>query len=283
MLIKKAVASVMAVATFAAVFTACDKDRVKNPSDTNGPDTSVQSEEGQGDPAAAKKFIVGFDQDFPPMGFVDDNNEYVGFDLDLAKEAASRMGMEFVAQPIAWDSKDMELGSGNIDCIWNGFTISGREDKYTWTEAYMINDQVVVVKNDSDIKSLSDLAGKTVAVQKDSSGLAALNDNADLKNSFGQLIEMDTYLNALMELEMGSIDAIVMDEIVARYEIQTSGKPFKVLDEAVASEEYGVGFLLGNTELRDQVQKVLEDMAADGTMAKISEKWFGTDVTIIGK
>ena len=283
MLIKKAVASVMAVATFAAVFTACDKDRVKNPSDTNGPDTSVQSEEGQGDPAAAKKFIVGFDQDFPPMGFVNENNEYVGFDLDLAKEAASRMGMEFVAQPIAWDSKDMELGSGNIDCIWNGFTISGREDKYTWTEAYMINDQVVVVKNDSDIKSLADLAGKTVAVQKDSSGLAALNDNADLTNSFGQLIEMESYLNALMELEMGSVDAIVMDEIVARYEIQTSGKPFKVLDEAVASEEYGVGFLLGNTELRDQVQKVLEDMAADGTMAKISEKWFGTDVTIIGK
>ena len=282
MLIKKAVASVMAVATFAAVFTACDKDRM-GPSDTNGPDASVQSEEGQGDPAAAKKFIVGFDQDFPPMGFVDSNNEYVGFDLDLAKEAASRMGMEFVAQPIAWDSKDMELESGNIDCIWNGFTISGREDKYTWSEAYMINDQVVVVKNDSDIKSLADLAGKTVAVQKDSSGLAALNDNADLKNSFGELVEMESYLNALMELEMGSIDAIVMDEIVARYEIQTSGKPFKVLDEAVASEEYGVGFLLGNEALRDQVQKVLEDMAADGTMAKISEKWFGTDVTIIGK
>lgn len=282
MLIKKAVASVMAVATFAAVFTACDKDRVKDPSDTNGPDVSSEAE-SQSVPAADNKFVVGFDQDFPPMGFVDDNNEYVGFDLDLAKEAASRLGMEFVAQPIAWDSKDMELGSGNIDCIWNGFTISGREDKYTWTEAYMINDQVVVVKNDSDIKSLADLAGKTVAVQKDSSGLAAINDNADLKNSFGQLIEMESYLNALMELEMGSIDAIVMDEIVARYEIQTSGKPFKVLDEAVASEEYGVGFLLGNTELRDQVQKVLEDMAADGTMAKISEKWFGTDVTIIGK
>lgn len=283
MLIKKAVASVMAVATFAAVFTACDKGRFEFVNGTNEPNTSVQSEVGQGDPATSKKFIVGFDQDFPPMGFVDSNNEYVGFDLDLAKEAASRMGMEFVAQPIAWDSKDMELESGNIDCIWNGFTISGREDKYTWSEAYMINDQVVVVKNDSDIKSLSDLAGKTVAVQKDSSGLAALNDNADLKNSFGELVEMESYLNALMELEMGSIDAIVMDEIVARYEIQTSGKPFKVLDEAVASEEYGVGFLLGNEALRDQVQKVLEDMAADGTMAKISEKWFGTDVTIIGK
>ena len=258
MVMKKVVASVMAVATLALAIAGCGKKD-------------------------DKKFVVGFDQEFPPMGFVDDNNEYAGFDLDLAKEVASRLGMEFVAQPIAWDSKDMELGSGNIDCIWNGFTISGREDKYTWTEAYMINDQVVVVKNDSDIKSLADLAGKTVAVQKDSSGLAALNDNADLKNSFGELVEMDSYLNALMELEMGSIDAIVMDEIVARYEIQTSGKPFKVLDEAVASEEYGVGFLLGNEALRDQVQKTLEDMAADGTMAKISEKWFGTDVTIIGK
>lgn len=282
MFMKKAVACVMTVATMAVAFTACGKTDAKDPGDTNAPGVNTEAD-NQNEPAADNKFVVGFDQDFPPMGFVNENNEYVGFDLDLAKEAASRMGMEFVAQPIAWDSKDMELGSGNIDCIWNGFTISSREDKYTWTEAYMVNDQVVVVKNDSDIKSLADLAGKTVAVQKDSSGLAALNDNADLKNSFGQLIETDTYLNALMELEMGSIDAIVMDEIVARYEIQTSGKPFKVLDEAVASEEYGVGFLLGNTELRDKVQKTLEDMAADGTMAKISEKWFGTDVTIIGK
>ena len=258
MVMKKIVASVMAVATMAVAFAGCGKKE-------------------------SNKFVVGFDQEFPPMGFVADDGSYAGFDLDLAKEAAKRMGKEFVAQPIAWDSKDQELATGNIDCIWNGFTISGREDKYTWSEAYMINDQVVVVKNDSDIKSLADLAGKTVAVQKDSSGLAALNDNADLKNSFGELVEMESYLNALMELEMGSIDAIVMDEIVARYEIQTSGKPFKVLDEAVASEEYGVGFLLGNEALRDQVQKVLEDMAADGTMAKISEKWFGTDVTIIGK
>ena len=258
MVIKKIVASVMAVATLAMAFAGCGKKE-------------------------SNKFVVGFDQEFPPMGFVADDGSYVGFDLDLAKEAAKRMGKEFVAQPIAWDSKDMELGSGNIDCIWNGFTISGREDKYTWTEAYMINDQVVVVKNDSDIKSLADLAGKTVAVQKDSSGLAALNDNADLKNSFGELVEMDSYLNALMELEMGSIDAIVMDEIVARYEIQTSGKPFSVLDEAVASEEYGVGFLKGNESLRDEVQKAMDDMAADGTMAQISEKWFGSDVTIVGK
>ena len=258
MVMKKVVASVMAVATLALAIAGCGKKD-------------------------EKKFVVGFDQEFPPMGFVADDGSYVGFDLDLAKECATRMGMEFVAQPIAWDSKDQELKSGNIDCIWNGFTISGREDGYTWTEPYMSNDQVVVVKNGSSITSLADLAGLKVAVQKDSSGLAALNENEALTSTFGELVEIDSYLQAMMELEMGSVDAIVMDEIVARYEIQTSGKDFAVLDEAVASEEYGVGFLLGNTALRDEVQKTLEEMAADGTMAKISEKWFGADVTIIGK
>ena len=147
----------------------------------------------------------------------------------------------------------------------------------------MANDQVVVVNADSDIKTLADLAGKKVAVQKDSSGLAALEDNAELTDSFGELVQVDSYLNALMDLESGGVDAIVMDEIVARYEIQTSGKSMIVLDEAVASEEYGVGFLLGNTELRDKVQDALEEMAKDGTLAEISNKWFGEDITTIGK
>lgn len=230
-----------------------------------------------------KQFVVGFDSEFPPMGFVADDGSYTGFDLDLAEEVAKRMDLEFVAQPIAWDAKDQELKSGNIDCIWNGFTISGREDQYAWTDAYMENDQVVVVRGDSDIASLDDLADKIVAVQKDSSGLAALEENSALTDTFADLIEVDSYLNAMMELESGAVDAIVMDEIVARYEIQSSGKDFKVLDEAVASEEYGVGFAIGNEELRDEVQATLEEMAADGTLARISEEWFGADVTIIGK
>ncbi len=259
MVMKKVVASVMAVATLALAIAGCGKKD-------------------------DKKFVVGFDQEFPPMGFVADDGSYVGFDLDLAKEVANRLGMEFVAQPIAWDSKDQELKTGNIDCIWNGFTITDdRADKYTWSDPYMENAQVVVVKNGSDITSLADLAGKTVAVQKDSSALEALNDNPDLTATFGEVVELDSYLQSMMELEVGSVDAIVMDEIVARYEIQTSGKDFAVLDEAVATEQYGVGFLLGNTALRDDVQKTLEEMAADGTTAKISEKWFGTDITIIGK
>ncbi len=227
-------------------------------------------------------FVVGFDAEFPPMGFIADDGSYTGFDLDLAAEVANRLGLEFVAQPIAWDSKDQELASGNIDCIWNGFTISGREDQYTWTEAYMSNNQVVVVNAGSSIMHLSDLAGTVVAVQKDSSGLAALEENTELLDSFAELVQVDDYLNAMMELESGAVDAIVMDEIVARYQIQEAGSNFVVLDESVASEEYGVGFALGNEELRDQVQAALEEMAADGTLAQISNEWFGEDITTIG-
>ncbi len=230
-----------------------------------------------------KKFIVGFDQEFPPMGFVADDGSYTGFDLDVAAEVAERLGMEFVAQPIAWDSKDQELQSGNIDCIWNGFTMNGREDKYTWSEPYMDNNQIVLVKPDSGIETLEDLSGKTVAVQKDSSGSAALTDNSELTDTFGDLIEVDSYLNAMMELDSGAVDAVVMDEIVARYECMNSDSDFTILDEAISSEQYGVGFLLGNTELRDEVQGALEDMAADGTLAEISIKWFDKDITTIKK
>ena len=227
--------------------------------------------------------IVGFDQDFPPMGFVGDNGEYTGFDLDLAKEAASRLGLEYKAQPVAWDSKDMELESGNIDCIWNGFTITGREDDYTWTTPYMANKQVFVVANDSDIKSQADLAGKVVEVQADSSAEAALKENQDLANTFGQLLTTPDYNTAFMDLEQGAVDAVAMDVIVAGYQIKQRNADFKILDDSLSEEEYGVGFKKGNTELRDKVQGALEEMAADGTLAKISDEWFGEDVTTIGK
>lgn len=259
---KRLVSVLLCAVMFAVPLTACSSAKKAN--------------------AGKKQFVVGFDAEFPPMGFIADDGSYTGFDLDLAAEVADRLDLEFVAQPIAWDAKDQELAAGNIDCIWNGFTISGREDAYTWTDPYMENNQVVVVRADSDITSLTDLEGRIVAVQKDSSGLAALEENPDLMNSFAELVEEESYLNAMMELESGAVEAIVMDEIVARYEIQTSGKDFVVLDESVASETYGVGFLLGNEELRDDVQATLEEMAADGTLARISNEWFGSDVTIIG-
>lgn len=235
--------------------------------------------------AAGEKFTVGFDQDFPPMGFVGDDGEYTGFDLELAKEVAARLGLEFVPQPIAWDAKDMELSSGTIDCIWNGFTINGREDGYTWSTPYMDNSQVFVVTADSGISTLADLAGKVVEVQADSSAEAALKDNTELAATFGTLQTTPDYNSAFMDLEMGAVDAIAMDVIVAGYQIEQreDGDNYIILEESLASEEYGVGFKKGNEALRDQVQGALDEMAADGSMEEISMKWFGRDVTTIGK
>lgn len=227
--------------------------------------------------------IVGFDQDFPPMGFLGDNGEYTGFDLELAQEVAKRLGLEYKAQPIAWDSKDMELESGNIDCIWNGFTMTGREDDYTWTEPYMANQQVFVVANDSDISSQADLAGKIVEVQADSSAEAALKEAPELTATFKELLTTADYNTAFMDLEQGAVDAIAMDVIVAGYQIQQRNADFKILDDSLSEEEYGVGFKKGNTELRDKVQSTLEEMAEDGTLQEVSEKWFSKDVTTIGK
>ena len=258
--------------------TAAETTAEKKEETTTAGTTAAETAE-----AAGGTLIVGFDQDFPPMGFVGDNGEYPGFDLDLAKEVASRLGLEYKAQPIAWDSKDMELESGNIDCIWNGFTITGREDDYTWTTPYMANKQVFVVANDSDIKSQADLAGKVVEVQADSSAEAALKENQDLANTFGQLLTTPDYNTAFMDLEQGAVDAVAMDVIVAGYQIKQRNADFKILDDSLSEEEYGIGFKKGNTELRDKVQGALEEMAADGTLAKISDEWFGEDVTTIGK
>ena len=225
-------------------------------------------------------FTVGFDQDFPPFGYVDENGEFTGFDLELAKEAAKRMDMEIKLQPIDWDSKELELSSGSISCIWNGFTMNGRENDYTWTESYMDNSQVFVVKSDSGIKTKADLAGKIVTAQTDSAALNALNgdDFKDLKASFKELLTCAQYNTAFMDLESGAVDAVAMDIGVAKYQIEGKESKFIILDEPIVKEQYAVGFYKGNTEMRDKVQKALDEMAADGTFKKISEKWFGYDV-----
>ena len=243
-------------------------------------DTEAAAEAGE-DGEAGGTLIVGFDQDFPPMGFIGDDGEYTGFDLELAQEVASRLGLEYKPQPIAWDAKDMELESGSIDCIWNGFTMEGREDDYTWSDPYMDNSQVFVVRNDSGITSAADLAGKVVEVQIDSSGQKALEANEELTDTFAQLITTPDYNTAFMDLEQGTVDAICMDVIVAGYQIQEREADMTILEDEVASESYGIGFKKGNTELRDKVNDTLKEMAADGTLAEISNKWFGTDVTTI--
>lgn len=252
-------------------------------SESEGDDKETKQAEGTDKTSEGGTFTVGFDQDFPPMGFVGEDGEYTGFDLELAQETAKRLGLTYVAQPIAWDAKNMELESGNIDCIWNGFTMTGREDEYTWSEPYMENSQVVVVMEDSGIETLEDLAGKIVEVQADSSAEAALKEMPDLTSTFGTLQTTPDYNMAFMDLEMGSVDAIAMDVIVAGYQMQEREGSFKILEESLASEEYAIGFKKGNTELCEKVQQTLEEMAADGTMAEISEKWFGEDITTVGK
>ena len=231
--------------------------------------------------ADSKTLTVGFDAEYPPFGYMDESGEYVGFDLDVAQKVCDNLGWELVKKPINWDSKDMELNSGNIDCIWNGFTMNGREDDYEWSKPYMKNNQVFVVRGDSDINSEADLAGKNVEVQTDSSAEAALNDNSELTSTFGSLTPVADYNTAFMDLESGAVDAIAMDDVVASYQITSRKADFKVLDDVIAAEEYGIGFKKGNTGLRDKVQATLEEMAADGTAAKISEKWFGKDITTI--
>lgn len=253
--------------------------------ETEAATEAAETEAAESTEAAAEggEFVVGFDQDFPPMGFVGDDGEYTGFDLELAQEVANRLGMTFVPQPIAWDAKDMELEAGNIDCIWNGFTMNGRENDYTWSEPYMSNEQVFVVLEDSDIQTTADLAGKVVTVQADSSAEAALAEQTDLVGTFGTYQTTPDYNTALQDLQMGAVDAVAMDSIVAGYQIEQRNGGFRWLDETLAAEEYGVGFKKDNTELRDKVQATLEEMAADGTLAEISTKWFSKDITTIAK
>ncbi len=222
-----------------------------------------------------KTFTVGFDASFPPYGY-QENGEYVGFDLDLAQEVCDRNGWELVKTPIDWDAKNIELNGGSIDCIWNGFTMNGREDDYTWTPAYINNTQVFAVNKNSGIKKAADLAGKNVLVQ-DSSALAALQneENTDIKalaDSFGSLTQVPDYESALMELEAGSADAVAMDEGVALTK-QAQNDNIVILDDVISQEQYGIAFKKGNDELRDQVWSTLLEMEKDGTVDKIAAKY----------
>lgn len=235
---------------------------------SNKADANTEKKEGD-------TFTVGFDAEFPPFGYKDDNGEYTGFDLELAQEVCDRNGWELVKQPVDWDSKDMELESGTIDCIWNGFSITPeREDAYTWSEPYINNGQIFLVTKDSEIKSFDDLAGKNVMVQADSSALGALEDGAkELADTFGNLTEIAEYNSAVMNLESGAADAVAIDAAIAA-EYTTDGKVVELENgKSYSDEQYGIGFKLGNEKLRDQVQATYDEMLADGTVDKIAEKY----------
>lgn len=226
-------------------------------------------------------FIVGFNPDFPPFSYKDGDN-YTGFDLDVAKEVCKRNNWTFYAQPlIDWESKDSELNSGEVDCIWGAFTINNREDKYAWSEPYFNNSQVFVVKSSSAINSTSDLEDKHIEVQEGSSVLKTLEDkNNTLKKSFATLTKVRDYETGFTDLEADVSDCFIGSIGMVNFNIvkhnQTS---FKILDEPLSNENYGIGFKKNNTDLRDQVQKTLDEMFEDGTIKSIAKKYDKYNIT----
>ena len=231
-----------------------------------------------------KKLIMGLDDSFPPMGFRNEQNEIVGYDVDLAKEMAKRLGVELVLQPIDWNAKEQELNTGEIDCIWNGFTITeDRKKNLLFTPPYLKNAQVIVVKGNSPVNTLKDLAGKTAGTQAGSASIDAIDDAPEFKASLKDLVQYKDFLTALMDLDVGGTDAVVIDLVVANDNINRSGKNFRILNERLGEEEFGVGFRKNDKALADRVWAILLDMAKDGTVAKIATEWLGADISIIGK
>lgn len=292
MTLKRIMTMTLAGACIITAFAGCGSTASSNADSTNSAnsnnstatttaneskDTSAESVTSGG-----KTFTIGFDQDFPPYGYVGDDGEFTGFDLEMAAKLCERLGWTIKYQPINWDVKDVELNSGTIDCIWNGFTMNGREDDYTWSDAYMDNSQVFVVKADSGIKTHEDLAGKVVMAQTDSAAYNALvKDYADLVATFSNFMTTAQYNSAFMDLESGAIDAVAMDIGVAKYQIAGKEDKFTILEKTIVDEKYGIGFKKGNETLRDEVQTELKKMVSDGSFAEISKKWFEYDVCIL--
>lgn len=244
----------------------------------SGTDASTGSE-ASGDATAeqgteATTFVVGFDQAYPPYGFVGDDGEFTGFDLDLAQAVCDLNGWNLQLEAIDWDAKDALIESGAISCIWNGFTMEGREDSYSFSEPYMLNGQVVVTRADSDVSSLEDLAGKTVVTQVDSAALDVLEGGrADLAATFASLDTIADYNTAFVMLQSGQVDAVACDLSIAEYQMSANDGLYKKLDESLSDEHYAVGFKKGNTELADQVSAALKTLNEDGTVEELCEKY----------
>lgn len=239
---------------------------------------------------SAKELVVGLDDAFPPMGYKDtQTGELIGFDIDLAKEAGKRLGVEVKLQAIDWNNKQAELDNGNVDCLWNGFSKTPeRAESFLLGTPYMSNEQVILVKTDSDYQGFENLSGKTIGVQSDSSAEYALNsvENKDFKSSLKEIIKIDDYTKAILEIQNGTIDAIAIDEIVARFYLQNQPDAFRILEQggkalSLASEDYVVGMRKNDTALKEKLDEVLREMSKDGTMKTISEKWFGEDITTV--
>ena len=255
-------------------FAGCSSAPANSGTSQTTEDNSLQKIKDSG------KFILGLDATFKPMGYTDENDQIVGFDIDVAEEVCKRMGVELVKQPINWETKETDLEVGKCDCIWNGMSVSPeRAEKMNLSDPYMKNAMVFVVKSDSLVASMDDLKTAKIAVQNGSTAQDIL-EKSEIKDTI-TVSAIATNVEALQQLEMGLCDAVFLDKIVADYEIKTSGKALKVLPEGLEEEEYAIGFRKNDQKLRDEVQKILVEMKKDGKLAEISTKWFGTDITTV--
>lgn len=226
-------------------------------------------------------FVLGLDDSFPPMGFRDESGEIAGFDIDLAEEVCRRMGVELKLQPIDWDAKILDLNSRDIDVIWNGLTITEeRKGKITFSKPYIANRQIVIVQAASGIDTKADLAGKKVGIQLGSSADDAVSADGSTLESLKELVKFQDNVQALMDLEVGRIDAVVVDEILGRYYISKKEGVYAVASDFFAEEEYGIGFRKGDAAFAAEVNRIMDEMAQDGTAAAISQKWFAEDVLL---
>lgn len=269
------ISMVAALALTATIgFAGCSSAPAESGTSQTAEDNSLQKVKDSG------KFILGLDATFKPMGYTDENDQIVGFDIDVAEEVCKRMGVELVKQPINWETKETDLDVGKCDCIWNGMSVSPeRAEKMNLSDPYMNNAMVFVVKGDSTVTSMDDLKTAKIAVQNGSTAQDIL-EKSEIKDTI-TVAAIATNVEALQQLEMGLCEAVFLDKIVADYEIKTSGKSLKVLPEGLEEEEYAIGFRKNDQKLRDEVQKILGEMKADGKLAEISTKWFGSDITTV--
>jgi len=293
---KNKIAKLLAVmALVPALLAGCSSSAASDSTEETTSDTAVsaadnaETEAGGGDTATAEddslqkvldsgKFILGLDATFKPMGYTDENDNIVGFDIDVAEEVCARLGVELVKQPIDWDTKEQDLDAGKIDCIWNGMSINAsRAEVMNLSEPYMENAMVFVVANGSSVASQADLDGKTVAVQSGSTAQEIL-EGSDLNVTETALA---TNVECLQQLELNLVDAVFMDSVVANYEIKETGKDYVILPDGLEAEEYAIGFRKNDNALRDKVQETLSEMKADGKLGEISTKWFGSDITTV--
>lgn len=226
--------------------------------------------------AADAKFIMGIDPEYPPFSYLGDDGDYTGFDVEVCKAACEKLGWEFEVFGVNWDEKLVQLDSNECDCVWSGMTLldSMAEAGYVLSAPYYDNTQVVLVKKDSGITSSEDLAGMAVAVQLGTSGEALLNgDLADLTATFGDLVTCDSFLKCFTELDGNAVDAVFVDAPVAKAYVEGKEDQYVIIDEGLGAEQYGIAFRADDQELCDAIEGAVAELVADGTYAKIADKY----------